>query len=161
MSPKSSGSKNKKSKKPAWSREPWFLAWLFFDPEDGGDMFLWNVGWLSTTTWRYIPEDWSVHNHHCENLKSYNSRLLSLKSCNQEKQVGVPLVSTTGIQEFTDRLTAELLLDLASTVIFGSESHGTHAYFTVWWLWEPTDSTAFRSFLIFLPSVYILSENGI
>jgi hypothetical protein len=26
---------------------PWFLACLFFDPEDGGDMFLRNIGWLS------------------------------------------------------------------------------------------------------------------
>jgi hypothetical protein len=25
-----------------------FLLTLFFDPEDGGDMFLINVGWLST-----------------------------------------------------------------------------------------------------------------
>jgi hypothetical protein len=23
------------------------------------------------TTWRYIPEDSTLHNHHCENLKSY------------------------------------------------------------------------------------------
>jgi hypothetical protein len=24
-----------------------FLLVLFFDPDDGGDMLLWNVGWLS------------------------------------------------------------------------------------------------------------------
>jgi hypothetical protein len=26
----------------------WFPAWLIFDPKDGGDMFLRNVGWLQT-----------------------------------------------------------------------------------------------------------------
>jgi hypothetical protein len=25
-----------------------FLAWFIFDPEDGGDMLLRNIGWLST-----------------------------------------------------------------------------------------------------------------
>jgi hypothetical protein len=33
-----------------------FLSLLFFYPEDGGDMFLRNVGWQRTTR-RYIPED--------------------------------------------------------------------------------------------------------
>jgi hypothetical protein len=47
------------------------LFGLFFDPEDGGDMFLRNVGWLSTVYMRYIPEDSTFHNHRCEYLKSY------------------------------------------------------------------------------------------
>jgi hypothetical protein len=47
------------------------LLGLFFDPEDGGDMFLRNKDWLSTTKRRYIPEDGTLHNHRCENLKSY------------------------------------------------------------------------------------------
>jgi hypothetical protein len=28
-----------------------------FDTEDGGDMFLWNVGWLHETKRDYIPEE--------------------------------------------------------------------------------------------------------
>jgi hypothetical protein len=28
------------------------------------------------TTWRYIPEDSTLHNHPCENLKSYNFRVV-------------------------------------------------------------------------------------
>jgi hypothetical protein len=40
-----------------------------FDPEDGRDMFLRNVGFLSTDYTGYIPEDRSLHNHRCENVK--------------------------------------------------------------------------------------------
>jgi hypothetical protein len=41
----SSGSKNKPSKKPAcYLLHAGFLLGLFFDPEDGRDMFLQNVG---------------------------------------------------------------------------------------------------------------------
>jgi hypothetical protein len=52
MSPPSSGSKNKPRKIPASKQVPsraatyfdtGFLLVLFFDPEDGGDMFLQNV----------------------------------------------------------------------------------------------------------------------
>jgi hypothetical protein len=25
------------------------------------------------TTWRFIPKDWVLHNHHCKNLKSYTT----------------------------------------------------------------------------------------
>jgi hypothetical protein len=52
ISPPSSGSKSKPSKKPAWK---WmatcfhtgFLLGLFFNHEDGGDIFLQNISWLS------------------------------------------------------------------------------------------------------------------
>jgi hypothetical protein len=37
------------------------------DHEDGGEMFIRNVGWLSTN----YTEDRTLHNHCCENLKSY------------------------------------------------------------------------------------------
>jgi hypothetical protein len=44
ISPSSSGSKNKPSKKLATCFHAGFLLALFFDPEDGSDMFLRNVG---------------------------------------------------------------------------------------------------------------------
>jgi hypothetical protein len=34
-------------------------------------MFLRNVGWNSTDCMAHIPEDDTLHNHRCENLKSY------------------------------------------------------------------------------------------
>jgi hypothetical protein len=49
MLPPSSKSKNKPNKKPAYSSacnllHTGFLFSVFFDPEDGGDMFLRNIG---------------------------------------------------------------------------------------------------------------------
>jgi hypothetical protein len=32
------------------------------------------------TTRRYIPEDGNIHNHRCENLKSYNMRFITIFS---------------------------------------------------------------------------------
>jgi hypothetical protein len=52
------------------------LLGLFFDPKDGGDMFLRNVGSLSTDTQRYISEDSTLHGHRCENLNSSMERVI-------------------------------------------------------------------------------------
>jgi hypothetical protein len=35
----------------------WFLLGLLFNPEDGGDMFLCNIGPLPMNTQHYVPED--------------------------------------------------------------------------------------------------------
>jgi hypothetical protein len=45
------------------------LLGLFDDPEDEDDVFLQNIGYFQQATLCYIPEDRSVHNHHCENRK--------------------------------------------------------------------------------------------
>jgi hypothetical protein len=42
----------------------WFLAWLISWPSK-------MLADLHRTTWRYIPHNISLHNHCCENLKSY------------------------------------------------------------------------------------------
>jgi hypothetical protein len=52
---------------------PFCFLDLHFDPEDGGDMFLRNISGLSRTTRRYIPEYRTLHDHRCENLKSYTN----------------------------------------------------------------------------------------
>jgi hypothetical protein len=44
------------------------LLGLFFGPEDGGDMFF----DFQRTTQLYIPEERTIHNHLCENLKFYD-----------------------------------------------------------------------------------------
>jgi hypothetical protein len=48
-----------------------FLFGLFFDSEDGGDIFLRNIVDYQRTTWRYIPEDSTLRSNRCYNLKSY------------------------------------------------------------------------------------------
>jgi hypothetical protein len=56
-------------KKTAWnkhSRLAGFLLGIFFHPEDGGDMFLRNVGCFSAGS-----KAGSIHNHSCENFRSY------------------------------------------------------------------------------------------
>jgi hypothetical protein len=40
------------------------------------NMFLWNNSWLSTNYMALFPEDMILHNHHCENLKSYKFYIL-------------------------------------------------------------------------------------
>jgi hypothetical protein len=45
---------------------------LFCVPEDRGNTFLRNVD-LQTTTRRYIPDDRTLRNHRCENLKYWDS----------------------------------------------------------------------------------------
>jgi hypothetical protein len=66
MLPQSSRSKNKPSKKPAWKQvallatyfHAGFSIGLFYDPEAGGGMFLWNVNCLAT--------DYTVISHKIE-----------------------------------------------------------------------------------------------
>jgi hypothetical protein len=45
------------------------LLGSFFDPDSGGNVFLWNIGWLSTDYVALCPKDRTLHNHCCENLK--------------------------------------------------------------------------------------------
>jgi hypothetical protein len=40
-------------------------------PEDGGDTFLRNSGTTQRTTRRHIPEEDTLQNRRCDNLKSY------------------------------------------------------------------------------------------
>jgi hypothetical protein len=44
---------------------------LFFDPEDGGDMFLQNVGCLTKSIRRHSTGDETPHNNCCQSLKYY------------------------------------------------------------------------------------------
>jgi hypothetical protein len=58
---------------------PDFLLGLFFDPEDEGNMFLQNVGSLSTGYTALHPEDRTLHSHRCGNPKSGNGKHFFVK----------------------------------------------------------------------------------
>jgi hypothetical protein len=58
------------SVKQAASRAGSLLASLF-RLEGEGDIFLRNVSWLQRTTWHYIPDDRTLHNHCCENISYF------------------------------------------------------------------------------------------
>jgi hypothetical protein len=58
-------SKNQKAKK-------WPACWTyFFDPEDGGDMFLRNVGWNSTDYTASYPRRWYLALDLCAKYNSF------------------------------------------------------------------------------------------
>jgi hypothetical protein len=69
MSQPSLGSTYKPSKN---QREAGSKQSLFIVSEDGGDIFHEMSVEFQQTTWRYIPENRTLHNHRCENLKSYD-----------------------------------------------------------------------------------------
>jgi hypothetical protein len=48
-----------------------FLLGVFFDPEDGGNIYSYEMLIdFQYSIQRYIPEDRNLHNHHCESLRS-------------------------------------------------------------------------------------------
>jgi hypothetical protein len=55
-----------------------------FDPEDWGDMFLWNTDDFEQITQHYIIE----YNHSCENLKSHNLTLICMPKNLVKKKSG-------------------------------------------------------------------------
>jgi hypothetical protein len=78
------GRRNKFNKKPASKQVASYLlvsCWTyFFDPEDGGDMFLRNVGWQRTTR-RHIPEyDTLQRLHMFQSIELVSSGLLIIPS---------------------------------------------------------------------------------
>jgi hypothetical protein len=50
----------------------------FFDPEDRGNTFLWNVGWLSVDYTAFYSRVRTHYHHRCDNLKSYITPALTL-----------------------------------------------------------------------------------
>jgi hypothetical protein len=48
-----------------WQAEHLFLAGLILQPEDGGSMFLWNVGWLSVDCMVLWPITIAVRTSNC------------------------------------------------------------------------------------------------
>jgi hypothetical protein len=62
----------------------------FLDPEDGGVISSSGTSVDTRTTRCYIPEDGTLHNHRCENLKSYISCNVILLSTSRSPKWCLP-----------------------------------------------------------------------
>jgi hypothetical protein len=88
MSPLFTGSKNKPSKKPAWSRQSkdGFSLSSFFDLEDGGDFFFRIVSWISTDYMAIYRRKRTRHSYFCcvlwlpLNILSHSFSLYALRN---------------------------------------------------------------------------------
>jgi hypothetical protein len=70
------------------------LLGLFLDPEDGGEMLL----DFQRTTWRYITDDSTLHNHGCGSLKAYKCSLNSKHAYNDSARIfSLPISKKTKI----------------------------------------------------------------
>jgi hypothetical protein len=101
-----------------------FMLSLFFDSEDGDNMFLWNVGRFQQTIWRYIPEDSTLHNHCCENLKcylTYSNHQAKLKS--QCRHAGKEFIILWTLFPFDKGDTLEFRLELTCSNISAPENN--------------------------------------
>jgi hypothetical protein len=60
-----------------------FLLGLFFDPEDGGDMFLRKVGWLSTDYMALYPRRYNFNNTVCfdKAFLAVQVRIICVRCC--------------------------------------------------------------------------------
>jgi hypothetical protein len=93
MPPPSLRSMNKPSKQPPLLATFFVLVsslGLFFDSEDEGDMFLRKLVDFKLTIRHYILEDRTLHNHRCEDLKSYISFLFCLLTT---LSISIPILS--------------------------------------------------------------------
>jgi hypothetical protein len=55
-----------------------FMLCLRFNTEDGSNTFHQSVDWPARYTWRYISVGRILHNHRCENIKSYKFYVVSI-----------------------------------------------------------------------------------
>jgi hypothetical protein len=86
------------------------LLGLFFGPEDGGDMFLGNVGWILMGYTALYSKD-RTHNHRYENLRSYMN----------ESQLAVAGVGFWSRSEDDDK--ARILIEVGSSLITGRHKY--------------------------------------
>jgi hypothetical protein len=114
----------------------WFLARLIFNPEAGGDTFLWNISSHMIYMVLYLRR-WEIHNYPCENV--------AVPSGRYSTQTWFT-VSTTGIRTLT--ITAEnscsSRLDVCGSAIWQQEDEFIICWFGLFTCNDPPKNTSFQ-----------------
>jgi hypothetical protein len=97
-----------------------FVLGLLFSPEDGGDIFLWNISWLSPGYTAVYTRRQTSCSHCCENFKSSSVLLQILWMAKELFDTDVRVMSSTAVSRFLLRSCISRALWLFKTIMNNS-----------------------------------------